>query len=135
MKQNYTKGEIINVNLGIPPKEIKGHEQGMERPCVVIKSFNNLDLAVVVPLTTKEAKYSLFTIVKIPKGMAGLTADSYALCHQIRTISFDRIVNKRAKLDSKDILNPKNNYNKSARAFVTVNTGIYDLKKMQEAGK
>jgi mRNA interferase MazF len=83
MKQNYTKGEIINVNLGIPPKEIKGHEQGMERPCVVIKSFNNLDLAVVVPLTTKEAKYSLFTI---------------------RTISFDRITSKRAKLDNKDIL-------------------------------
>lgn len=104
MKQNYSKGEIINVNLGNPPKEIKGHEQGMERPCVVIKSFKNLDLAVVVPLTTKEPKYSLFTIVKIPKGSAGLTADSYALCHQIRTISFDRITSKRAKLDNKDIL-------------------------------
>ena len=65
MRQNHTKGEIINVNLGIPPKEIKGHEQGMERPCVVIKSFNNLDLVVIVPLTTKEAKYSLFTIVLI----------------------------------------------------------------------
>ena len=52
MKQNFTKGEVINVNLGSPPKEIKGHEQGFERPCVIIKSFNNLDLAVVVPLTT-----------------------------------------------------------------------------------
>ena len=104
MKQNYTKGEIINVNLGSPPKEIKGHEQGLERPCVVIKSFNNLGLAVVIPLTTKEAKYSLFTIVKILKGTAGLTTDSYALCHQIRTISFDRIISKRSKLDYKDIL-------------------------------
>jgi mRNA interferase MazF len=104
MKQNFTKGEIINVNLGNPPKEIKGHEQGFERPCVIIKSFNNLDLAVVVPLTTKESKYSLFTIVKILKGTAGLTADSYVLCHQIRTISYDRIVSKRARLDSKDIL-------------------------------
>lgn len=104
MRQNFTKGEIINVNLGAPPKEIKGHEQGFERPCVIIKSFNNLDLAVVVPLTTKEAKYSLFSIVKILKG-TGLTADSYALCHQIRTISFDRIVSKRARLDSKEILN------------------------------
>ena len=104
MKQNYTKGEIINVNLGSPPKEIKGHEQGLERSCVVIKSFNNPDLAVVIPLTTKEAKYSLFTIVKILKGTAGLTTDSYALCHQIRTISFDRIISKRSKLDYKDIL-------------------------------
>jgi mRNA interferase MazF len=104
MKQNFTKGEIINVNLGTPPKEIKGHEQGFERPCIIIKSFNNLDLAIVVPLTTKKAKYSLFTIVKILKGTAGLTADSFALCHQIRTISFDRIISKRAKLDNKDIL-------------------------------
>ncbi|MBI3141380.1 MAG: type II toxin-antitoxin system PemK/MazF family toxin [Bacteroidetes bacterium] len=85
-------------------KEIRGHEQGYERPCVIIKSFNNLDLAVVIPLTTKESKYSLYTIVKIPKGTAGLTADSYALCHQIRAISFDRIVSKRARLDSKDVL-------------------------------
>lgn len=34
--------------------------------------------------------------------------------------------------DSKDLSNPKKNYNKQARTFVTVNTGIYDLKKMQE---
>lgn len=72
MKRNYTKGEVVNVNLGIPPIEIKGHEQGMERPCVVIKSFNNLELAFVVPLTTKEAKYSLFTIVKIQKAQQDL---------------------------------------------------------------
>lgn len=104
MNQNFVKGDIVDVNLGNPPKEIKGHEQGSERPCVIIKSFNNLNLAVVVPLTTKEAKYSLFTIVKIIKGTAGLTSDSYALCHQIRTISFDRITGKRARLDKKDIL-------------------------------
>ena len=104
MKQNVSKGEIINVNLGAPPKEVKGHEQAFERPCVVIKSFNNLELAVVVPLTSKEPKYSLFTIVKILKGTAGLTSDSFALCHQIRTISFDRIVSKRSRLETKDIL-------------------------------
>ncbi len=104
MKQNFIKGEIVNVNLGSPPKEIKGHEQGFERPCVIIKSFNNLELAVVVPLTRNEARYSLFTIVKILKGSAGLTADSFALCRQIRTISFDRIVSKRERLENKDIL-------------------------------
>ena len=104
MKQNYSKGEILNINLGTPPKEVKGHEQGLERPCVVIKSFNNLELVIIVPLTAKEPKYSLFTIVKILKGNGGLSADSYALCHQIRTISFDRIISKRAKSESKDIL-------------------------------
>lgn len=104
MKHRFTKGDIINVDLGNPPNEIKGHEQGFERPCIVIKSFNNLDLAIVVPLTTKEPKYSLFTIVKILKGNAGLTADSYALCHQIRTISFDRIASRREKLETRDML-------------------------------
>jgi mRNA interferase MazF len=104
MKMNFTKGEIIDVNLGNPPDEIKGHEQGFKRPCIVVKSFDSLKLAVVVPFTTQEPKYPLFTIVKILKGSGGLTADSYALCHQIRTISFDRITSKRAKLANKDIL-------------------------------
>jgi hypothetical protein len=27
MKQNFSKGEIVNVNLGTPPKEIKGHNK------------------------------------------------------------------------------------------------------------
>lgn len=104
MKSNLNKGEIIDVNLGHPPKEIKGHEQGFVRPCVIIKAFNNLGLAIVLPLTSKEPRYALFTIVKISKGTAGLTVDSYVLCHQIRTISYDRIIGKRAKLDNKDIL-------------------------------
>ncbi|MEK6616084.1 MAG: type II toxin-antitoxin system PemK/MazF family toxin [Bacteroidota bacterium] len=104
MKHNYQKGEILNVNLGKPPKEIKGHEQAYERPCVVVKSFNNLGLAVIVPCTTTDPRYSLFTIVKLLKGSGGLTSDSFALCHQIRTVSFDRVISKRGKLDNKDIL-------------------------------
>jgi len=98
------KGEIIDVNLGQPPKEVKGHEQGFKRPCIVIRAFNNLGSAIVIPLTSKEPKYSIFTIVKLSKGSGGLTSDSYALCHQIRTVSFDRIIKKRGKLGSKDIL-------------------------------
>ena len=34
--------------------------------------------------------------------------------------------------NTKDLENPKGKYNKLAKTFVTVNTGIYDLKKMQE---
>jgi mRNA-degrading endonuclease toxin of MazEF toxin-antitoxin module len=98
------KGEIIDVNLGQPPKEIKGHEQGFTRPCVVVKGFESLGLTIVVPLTSKQPKFSIFTIVKLLKGPAGLTSDSYALRHQIRTISFDRVIRKRAMLDKKDIL-------------------------------
>lgn len=69
MGQNYQKGDVVEVNLGNPPKEIKGHEQGFIRPCVIIKAFNNLEIAVIVPCSTKEPRYSLYTIVKILKGI------------------------------------------------------------------
>lgn len=98
------KGEVVEVNLGNPPGEIKGHEQAFVRPCIVIKAFNNLQLAIVIPLTTKEPKYAYYTIVKLSKGTAGFRSDSFALCHQIRSVSFDRISQKRSRLEQKDIL-------------------------------
>lgn len=104
MRQNLQKGEIINVNLGTPPREVKGHEQGYDRPCVIIKAFPHLELVVVTPCTTKEPKFNHYTIVKLSKGAGGLSSDSFALCHQIRTISFDRIKSKFGKLDNKDLL-------------------------------
>jgi mRNA-degrading endonuclease toxin of MazEF toxin-antitoxin module len=81
MKQTYQNGEIINVDFGKPPVEIKGHEQGFSRPCVVIKFFNNMRLAIVVPVTSKTPKTTYYTIVKLAKGIGNLTLDSYVLCH------------------------------------------------------
>lgn len=101
---NLEKGIIIDVNLGKPPKEIKGHEQGFVRPCIVVKAFNNLGLVIIVPVTSKQPKYSYYTIVKLSKGTAGLTSDSFVLCHQIRTISTDRVIKNRGKLDNMNIL-------------------------------
>lgn len=37
--------------------------------------------------------------------------------------------------DSKDLENPKKKYGKKARSFITVNTGLYDLKKIFELKK
>ncbi len=91
----FTKGEIVDIDLGQPPNEIKGHEQGMQRPCLVVKSLHQLGLLVILPITGTEAKYSLYTIVKISTGEGGLTKDSYALFHQIRTISIDRVKKRR----------------------------------------
>ncbi len=104
MQQDFQKGEITNVDLGTPPKEIKGHEQGYDRPCIIIKSFPQLQLAIVIPCTSKIQKYNHYTIVKLTKGSGGLTADSYAFCHQIRTVSFDRIKSVRGRLITQDIL-------------------------------
>lgn len=104
MKNTYHKGDIVLINLGSPPEEIKGHEQAYERPCVVIKSFENLGLMVVVPCTTKKPKYNLYSIVELSKGKGGLNSNSYVLCHQIRCISFDRVIDKWGRLERFDIL-------------------------------
>ncbi|RLD62345.1 MAG: hypothetical protein DRJ05_00620 [Bacteroidetes bacterium] len=42
--------------------------------------------------------------VKLNKGQGGLTSDSFALCHQIRTISIDRVKRKRGQLGKCEIL-------------------------------
>jgi len=63
-----------------------------------------LGLIIIVPCTTTFPKYSLYTIVKLNKGQGGLTSDSFALCHQIRTISVDRITRKRGQLGMTEIL-------------------------------
>lgn len=101
---NLLKGDIVDVDLGQPPNEVKGHEQGYNRPCAIIKAFKNLKLAIVIPINSKQPKYAFYTIVKLEKGSAGLSADSYALCHQIRTISFDRFLKLRGKLNNREIL-------------------------------
>jgi mRNA interferase MazF len=104
MMLSYQKGEIINVDIGSPPNEVKGHEQAYDRPCLILKDFNQLGLVIVVPCTSKAPKQNIYTIVKLSKGSGGLTLDSYVLCHQIRAISYDRIINRRGKLDTKDFL-------------------------------
>ncbi|MEM9687414.1 MAG: type II toxin-antitoxin system PemK/MazF family toxin, partial [Bacteroidota bacterium] len=78
MERYFQEGEIVNVDLGKPPKEVKGHEQGFDRPCVIIKSFPYLKLAIVIPCTSKKQKYNPYTIVKLTKGSGGLTSDSFA---------------------------------------------------------
>lgn len=98
MNPVYKKGDIVDVDLGKPPKQIKGHEQGLKRPCVVIKAFTSLGLLIIVPCTTTFPTYSLYTYVKLDKGIGGLTSDSYALCHQIRTISIERVKSKIGQL-------------------------------------
>jgi mRNA interferase MazF len=105
MNLRYQKGDIVDIDLGQPPKEVKGHEQGYVRPCIVIKAFIPLRLIVIVPCTKTLPKYSLYTIVRLNKGLGGLTSDSFALCHQIRTISADRIIRKkRGQLGTTEIL-------------------------------
>ncbi len=76
--------------------ETVGHEQKGTRPCLIVaipsineKPSSNFGLAVIVPLTTKDKPW--WTMVPIPHNETGLEKDSYAMCHQVRTVSFKRI--------------------------------------------
>jgi len=102
MKQTYLPGEIIRVDLG-EVHEVRGHEQAKTRPCIVVKSFSNFRLAIILPVTSSSS-LSFYTIVPLLQGTGGLTKDSNVLCHQIRTISFDRIIGSVGKLDKRDLL-------------------------------
>lgn len=104
MADLYKQGDIIDIDLGSPPNEVKGHEQGKTRPCVVFKSLERLGLLIVLPVTSTEAKYAQFTIVELQAGSSsGLGNTSYALCHQIRTVSTKRITKKRGAVTSREL--------------------------------
>ncbi len=104
---NYKSGQIVVVDLGAPPNEVKGHEQANSRPCLVVKHFSHLSLLTVIPITTKKQKYNPYSIVNLLKGTGNLKYDSYALCHQIRTISEDRITDVVGLIDMHTLLRIK----------------------------
>lgn len=68
----FEPGDVVVVSLG----ETVGHEQKGKRPAIV-------------------ASHILFgTVVKVEKGEGGLNENSFALCHQLRAISTERIRDK-----------------------------------------
>ena len=99
---DFSYGSIVNVDLGSPPDEVRGHEQAYERPCVVLKYFSKLKLAVVLPCTSKKPSKNYYTMVHLKIGTGNLNKDSYVLCHQIRTVFVDRISKVIGHLPEKD---------------------------------
>jgi mRNA interferase MazF len=91
MSNVYQKGDLVWVDLGKPPDEVKGHEQGNIRPCVVLSNYGALKLALIAPCTSKPKSYLSPTSVLVAAGVGGLTQDSAIMLHQMRTVSHDRI--------------------------------------------
>jgi mRNA interferase MazF len=94
MSTIYQKGDIVWIDLGKPPEEVKGHEQGFKRPGIVLSDFSTLKLALIAPCTSKDKKYLMPTSVVVSAGTGGLKEDSMILLHQIRTVSHERITGK-----------------------------------------
>ena len=71
----------------------RGREQAGMRPALVLSvdKFNHgpADLVIVVPITKTERRIP--THVLVPAGEAGLRADSYIKCEDLRSISKDRL--------------------------------------------
>lgn len=86
-----------------------GSEQKGTRPVIVIShnAFNqakNWRSVIVVPVSTSnlQAKRGP-TVVPIPKGLEGLSRDSFAVCHQITTLDRSKLTQYLGHLP-KDIL-------------------------------
>lgn len=94
---NVNRGEVWEVLLD----PTKGSEQKGLRPCVVVSpdSMNEqLDTIIVVPLTTKLKDWPTRVQTEI-NGVIG-----QAICEQIRTVSKQRLKNKKAKLKLSEIV-------------------------------
>lgn len=92
-------GDIYWVEYEMPPSEVVGHEQGKRRPGIVVQIESWADLAIVVPLTTQPPSKLTRSTAFIPQGVGNLPRDSYALCYQIRSVSYQRLQKKIGKID------------------------------------
>ena len=96
------RSEIALIDLGTIPNQVIGHEQANKRPCLVIQTLDYSDLAVVVPFTSQTPPTQIYSIVRIAQNSGGLTSDSFALCHQIRSVSYKRIVKIMGQLPDRE---------------------------------
>ncbi len=105
MGDTFSVGDIVHVNLD----PVVGHEEAKTRPCVIVaiptrhrNTSKDLGLAIIVPLTTKRRNW--WTVVPVEM-VRGLRSKSFALCHQIRTVSIQRISQKTPEpIVKKDLL-------------------------------
>jgi len=92
-------GDIYEVNLA----PVVGAETGKRRPALVISNDINNEFSqtvTVLPITSQPAKKLYPFEVLVPKGVAGLTADSRIKANQVRTMDKLRLVSFRGSLPS-----------------------------------
>lgn len=77
---------------GLDP--VEGSEQAGRRPVLVVARqsiLRSLPVATVLPLTSWKAGRRIYsTEVLLPQGTAGLSVDSIAMGHQVRTLAIVR---------------------------------------------
>jgi mRNA interferase MazF len=83
------EGEVWWVDL----EPVRGHEQGRKRPCLVVSvdEFNRVPhgLVWVLPITSNPRRHAF--AVPVASGESGLPSDSMILCHQLRSVTIERL--------------------------------------------
>ena len=86
------RGEVWFIELEAAPPA-RGHEQAFSRPALVISADilnrSRSQLTVILPVTRSDLQNPLHVPLKPPEG--GLTADSFVLCDQVRSVSHLRL--------------------------------------------
>jgi mRNA interferase MazF len=87
-----SRGEIWLAELN----PSRGHEQAGARPVLIVSSdrlnHGKSELAVVVPLTTRNREMLLRTRIDPPEG--GLRQQSFAIIEGVRSISTERLIRR-----------------------------------------
>jgi mRNA interferase MazF len=90
------QGEVWDARL----EPVIGHEQGGSRPVVIVSvdqfSSGQGEMCIAVPLTRTRRDTPLHVPIEPPEG--GLTAISYALPENIRSISRSRLAERRGQV-------------------------------------
>lgn len=95
------RSEIWLVNLGDIADAV-GHEQANKRPCIIVQPVNPVGLAVIIPLSSQFLSKVHYAYVLLPAAPDGLNKEGYAMCHQIRTVSYKRLIKPLGTLPSRD---------------------------------
>ncbi len=96
------RGEVWLADLN----PVQGSEQAGVRPIVIfqnnaINTFTTIVLTI--PFTTNLRRAALPSCVFVTQGEGGLTADSVALCHQLRVLDTSRLERRLGTLTPKAI--------------------------------
>jgi mRNA interferase MazF len=91
------RGEIWLLDLGEP----LGHEQGWQRPALILSSDRwNRHAATVTVLPLTRTKHGLPTRIEIePDDDNGLDETSYARCEDVRSVSERRLTHRVGMVD------------------------------------
>lgn len=96
---DINRGDIFFVDL----EPVKGSEQGKVRPCLIIQNNigNKYSPTTIISAITSKGDDSYPFLVKVDKGIANLSKNSFIQLNQIRTISKERIIKKIGNLPKK----------------------------------